>query len=343
MKEKTVRIGFTEVKGTLEGILRRQGFSDARAELCARLFSETSLDGVYSHGLNRFPQFIDYVGKGFVIPGNEPTQVQAGQNFERWDGNRGPGNLNAWFCMERAIGLARGSGTGIVALRNTNHWMRGGTYGLQAAGSNCIGICVTNTMPNMPPWGGRESRVGNNPFIIAVPHEPYPVLLDMAMSQYSYGKLEILARQGEMLSHEGGLDTHFRPTREPGRILESGLAMPMGYWKGSGLAIMLDLLVALLSGGMTTAGIGEQEVETLLSQLFIAIDLDRLSESRERDGIIRTVLDSVTGCPPAEPGKEVTYPGLQTWKRRQENEKKGIPVGPGTWQKILKLKEWKAD
>ena len=338
MKENTIRIGFGEVKGTLEEILLRQGFSDARAEMCARLFSETSLDGIYSHGLNRFPLFIDYIRKGFVVPGNEPYLVRADHNFEQWDGNRGPGNLNAWFSMERAIGLARKSGTGFVALRNTNHWMRGGTYGLQAARQDCIGICMTNTTPNMPPWGGREARAGNNPFIIAVPHEPYPVLLDMAMSQYSYGKLEILAQQGEMLSHEGGLDTHFRPTREPGRILESMLALPMGYWKGSGLAVMLDLLVALLSGGLSTAEIGKLEVETLLSQLFIAFDLDRLPEPGERERTVRTVLDSVTGCPPAEPGKEVSYPGLQTWKRRQENEKKGIPVNPGTWQKILNLK-----
>ncbi len=337
MSEKNIRIGFEEVKGTLEQVLLRHGFSSGRAEMCARLFSEASLDGIYSHGLNRFPQFIGYVRKGFVVPGNEPSPVDTDHNFERWDGNRGPGNLNAWFCMERAIGLARKSGTGIAALRNTNHWMRGGTYGLQAARQNCLGICMTNTTPNMPPWGGRESRTGNNPFIIAVPHDPYPVLLDMAMSQYSYGKMEILAQQGELLSHEGGLDKHFEPTRDPGQILESGLALPMGYWKGSGMAIMLDLLVALLSRGMCTTEIGNLEVETRLSQLFIAFDLDRLAGKEETERIVRTVLDPVTGCPPAEPGKRVAYPGLQTWKRRQENEKKGIPVNPGTWQKIMNL------
>ena len=74
--------------------------------------------------------------------------------------------------------------------------MRGGTYGLQAARAGCIGICMTNTKPNMPPWGGREAIVGNNPFVIAVPNEPYPFLLDMAMAQFSYGKMEVLDQRG---------------------------------------------------------------------------------------------------------------------------------------------------
>jgi 3-dehydro-L-gulonate 2-dehydrogenase len=331
------RHGYSEVKETLERILLKHGFSESRAELCSRLFTETSLDGVYSHGLNRFPLFIQYVKKGVIIPGNEPSLIRAGNNFERWDGNRGPGNLNAWFCMDRAIKLAGENGSGIASVRNTNHWLRGGTYGIQAAGQNCIGICMTNTKPNMPPWGSREVRIGNNPFIISVPYEPYPVLLDMAMSQFSYGKMEILRQQGKKLSHYGGFNSRFELTHDPDEILQSELALPMGYWKGSGMAILLDILVAVLSEGMTTAEIGTLEEETALSQVFMALDLDRFSDKQSAGRIIQTVIDSVKKSQPIEPGKEVYYPGQQTWYRRVENERSGIPVASDTWKRILQL------
>ncbi len=275
---KTIRLDYSEIESVLEKVLLNHGFRNDQAGLCARLFAETSLDGVYSHGLNRFPEFIDSVQKGIVKPDNEPSLIRSSNNFETWDGNLGPGNLNAWNCMDRTILLARKYGMAAVSLRNTNHWMRGGTYGLQAARDNCIGICMTNTKPNMPPWGGREKKVGNNPFIISVPKEPYPFLLDMAMSQFSYGKLELLDQLGEKLPFAGGFNRDLQLTDEPGAILDSQLALPMGAWKGSGLAILIDLLVSILSGGLTTNEIGKNEEEYGLSQLFIAFDLQQLSD-----------------------------------------------------------------
>lgn len=335
--DKTDRHSYGEIKDLLERILRKHGFSGERAELCARLFTETSLDGVYSHGLNRFPLFVENVTKGVIRPDKEPSLIREVHHFEKYDGNLGPGNLNAWFCMDRAVNLARKYGTGIVSLRNTNHWLRGGTYGLQAARQDCIGICATNTKPNMPPWGGRKAMIGNNPFIIAVPHDPYPVLLDMAMSQFSYGKMELLSRQDQKFSYPAGFDRDFSLTKDPGEILASELALPMGYWKGSGLAIMIDMLVAVLSDGLTTGDIGQLEDETALSQLFLAMDLEQLSDRGSGDRIVRRILDSVTGCDPVKPGDQVHYPGHRTWLRRMENEKGGIPVPEDLWEQLISM------
>ena len=334
--DNNIRLDAAGIQSVLERALGNVGFNGARACLCARLFTETTLDGVYSHGLNRFPLFLEMVRKGLVKPGNEPTLVRAVNSFETWDGNLGPGNLNAWFCMDRAIKLAKETGMGAVSLRNTNHWMRGGTYGLQAADAGCIGICMTNTKPNMPPWGGRETAIGNNPFIIAAPHEPYPILLDMAMSQFSYGKMEVLQQRGEKLPFAGGFDKDLELTDEPGAIIDSELALPMGYWKGSGLAMMIDLLVALLSGGQTTSEIGETEVEFGLSQLFMAFDLRQLADDDRRTRVIRQITESLAATTPAEAGGQVFYPGQRTWLRRQENLDKGIPVNRETWDLIAK-------
>ncbi len=130
------------------------------------------------------------VRNGSVNPGAEPWVVARHGAMERWDGRRGPGNLNAYAAMEQAIRLSREHGIACVAMANTNHWMRGGTYGWQAADAGVIGICWTNTMPNVPPWGGAEPAIGNNPLVIAVPRAKGHVVLDMAMSQFSYGALE---------------------------------------------------------------------------------------------------------------------------------------------------------
>ena len=118
-----------------------------------------------------------------------PELVGSCGALERWDGKLGIGNLNAYQAMDRAIELARRHGIGCVALANTNHWMRGGTYGWQAADAGLMGICWTNTLANLPPWGASDPRLGNNPFVIAVPRPEGHVVLDMAMSQFSYGRL----------------------------------------------------------------------------------------------------------------------------------------------------------
>ncbi len=154
-----MRIPFNHVRETLAAILAGLGFAPQRAEMCARLFAETTCDGVYTHGVNRFPRFVAMVRKGSIDVNAEPAPVARFAALERWDGRSGPGNLNAWAAMERAMVLSREHGVGCVALGNTNHWMRGGAYGWQAANAGVVGICWTNTMPNLPPWWAQKSRV----------------------------------------------------------------------------------------------------------------------------------------------------------------------------------------
>src|ERR1700721_1417634 len=123
------RIPFGEVQAALAGVLRKLGFADDRAETCARLFCETTRDGVYTHGVNRFSRFVAAIRAGSVNPAAEPEATARLGALERWDGHRGPGNLAAHAAMEHAIVLGIEHGVGCVALGNTNPWMGGGTYG----------------------------------------------------------------------------------------------------------------------------------------------------------------------------------------------------------------------
>ncbi|MBC7757741.1 MAG: Ldh family oxidoreductase, partial [Phormidesmis sp. FL-bin-119] len=164
-----MRIPFDTMKTRFTEILLKHGFILDKAHHCARIFTENSLDGVYTHGLNRFPTFISMIQEGLVDYEAVPELEGTNGLIEQWNGKLGPGMLNAEFCMARAISLAGEHGIGCVAIRNTNHWMRGGTYGWQAANDGFIGICFTNTIANVPPWGGIDPRLGNNPLVIAVP------------------------------------------------------------------------------------------------------------------------------------------------------------------------------
>lgn len=333
-----LRIPFDEVERRLAGILRGLGFGETRAELCARLFAETTCDGVYSHGVNRFARFVAMVRNGSVNPVAEARVALRFGALERWDGQLGPGNLNAWAAMERAIALSREHGIGCVAMANTNHWMRGGTYGWQAADAGVIGMCWTNTMQNVPPWGSDEAVIGNNPLVIAVPRGKGHVVLDMALSQFSYGALDSYRKRGELLPVEGGFDREGKLTRDPGAIEQSQRLLPVGFWKGSGLAVMLDMVAAMTSLGNATHAIARDPLrETGLSQMFVAMHPEALGDEVRREEIADEVVESLHRARPVEAGKPVRYPGENTLRLREENRRLGLPIEETVWAEIVAM------
>src|SRR5580698_9084415 len=121
-----LRVPYNDLYAALLRATEYLGLQGDRAAICARLFAETTRDGVYTHGLNRFPRFAEMVANGSIDVNAEPTKTAGLGAMERWDGHRGVGNLNALACIDRAMALAREHGIGGVALGNTNHWMRGG-------------------------------------------------------------------------------------------------------------------------------------------------------------------------------------------------------------------------
>ena len=333
-----LRVRFEDVGGKLADVLRSVGFSEERARLCARLFAETTCDGVYSHGLNRFPRFVATIRNGCVNPLAEPVVVAQFGGLERWDGQRGPGNLNAHAAMARGIGLSAEHGIGCVAMANTNHWMRGGTYGWQAADRGVIGICWTNTMPNLPPWGGVVAAIGNNPLVIAVPRRKGHVVLDMAMSQFSYGALESYRKRGALLPVEGGFDAEGKLTRDPGAIEKTQRLLPVGFWKGSGLAVLLDMVAAMMSSGNATRNIANDSLrETALSQVFVAMDPLTLGDAERMEQIADGVVQSLQSSRPEHEGVPVRYPGENTPQLREENRRLGVPVDERVWDEICAM------
>jgi 3-dehydro-L-gulonate 2-dehydrogenase len=328
-----IKIQFKKIKETLYSILVKEGFSKEKAEQCALIFSENTLDGVASHGVNRFPAFIERARRGIMKIDTEPEKVNALGSLEQWDGKHGIGPLNALFCTERAIELAKQSGIGCVALKNTTHWMRAGEYGWKAAEKGYPFICWTNTMPNMPPWGAKARAIGNNPLVFSIPRKDGHIVLDMAISQFSYGKMGVYRDQGKKMPYDAGFDLNGKITNDPKEILKSYLALPVGFWKGSGLSIMLDLLAGVLSGGSITSDIPEEESN--LSQVFIAFNTDNFG--KYINDYAEKLVKSLKSIPDKDTIHEVLYPGEGSLKRRKDNLKNGIPVDQKIWEKIEKL------
>lgn len=333
-----MRIEAKEMHSIFFKILVNHGVPKEYAGDWAQIFVDNSLVGVYSHGINRFKKIIEYIDKGLINIHEQCTcEVKIG-NIERWNGHCGIGPLNAQKAVLRACKLAKEQGIGIVALGNNNHWLRGGYYGSLAADQGCICICWSNTKPNMQAWGSKDTNIGNNPIVFAVPDiSKEHIILDCAVSQFSYGKIEECMLKNIELPVPGGLDEKGEPTRDPSIIYQTKRVLPMGYWKGSGLSILLDLIGTILSNGNSVMKIGTFEREIGLTQIFIVIDPLKFINIERMDQIVHDLKKSLKDSHPIQERREVYYPGELETKVRKENLKKGLPVIEAKWKEILNL------
>jgi 3-dehydro-L-gulonate 2-dehydrogenase len=339
-----IRIPFEEMRERVERILLALGL-DERAALAARLIAETDRDGVRTHGLARLPRFAEMIRAGRIDPAAKPRSVASFGALERWTGHRGPGNLAAHAAMSRAAELAAQHGVGAVALADTTHWMRGGSYGWQAAEAGFAALCWTNTLPNLPPWGATTPAVGNNPLVLAVPRRDAaghsaPIVLDIAMSQFSYGTLAAYRERGELLPFPGGFDERGELTRDPAAIERTQRALPIGLWKGSGLAFVLDVLAAMLADGRATNEIPVDPLQEVgQSQIFIALSPSALTSLEELDRIAAGAIDFLHAATPAEDGTKPRYPGEGTLRIREENMRLGVALDEAAWNALLELEK----
>lgn len=329
-------IAFDELTATLDAALQRAGFDPPRAARLADVFARNSLEGVYSHGVNRFPRFLGEIQNGIVRLDTRPETVAALGGMEVWDGHFGPGPLIAEQAMGRAAALAADHGVACVSVRCTNHWLRPGRYGLQAADAGMAAILFTNTSGNMPAWGAVDPRLGNNPIVLAIPREKGHILVDMAMSQFAYGKLEVAALSGQKLPIPGGFDENGALTDDPAAILASHRILPTGYWKGAAMSLALDCMTAALSLGRTVSVIRRDSLpERGLSQVFIALNFRALVDPAQADRLLDEELDDLLGSTPVPGGAPVRYPGQNREATARENLERGVPVNEQTWDKVL--------
>lgn len=327
------------VKRMSRGLERFLNAQDAKR--FAEIFAGNSLDGVYSHGMNRYPRYLSDMESGLCdAKVTQAERVSGLGGLEVWDAHFGVGPLIAQQMAERAIELARTHGIACVALRNNSHWLRAGRYGLMMADAGMMGLCMTNTCMNLVAYGAKEPSTGNNPITIAIPRRAGSLVMDMAVSQYAFGKLEIMAQEGGMLDTPCGYDTDGNLTNDPQKIVESGLMTPMALWKGSALSIMIDLMVSMLSLGRTSLTIGTPaDGEKGMSQMFVCMNPAAVIDMDKAEAQMEKTIAFLNSLEPKDGVHGVHAPGENLEKTRARNRECGIPVTEDTWQKIVNASE----
>ena len=331
------RVAYEEMVAQFTRVLGKHGFTPSDAKDAAVIFAQNSLSGVYSHGLNRFPRVVSYLERA------RSTHLPAPSASPAWQyGALGrPPRLrpaertarNGACLRPRQRERRRHRGIGQQQPLDARRHLR-----LAGRRKSCIGICWSNTAPNMPAWGAKDCRIGNNPLILAVPRsDGQHVMVDCALSQFSYGKLESTRLAGRQLPVPGGCDEDGQPTTDPAAIEKSGRALPIGYWKGSGLSILLDLIATLLSGGNAVHTIGTFGDEIGLTQIMIAIDPTKFGTVEENDAVIDAILADIKASTPARPDGEVRWPGEGMLRTIKENRELGVPVVEEIWESVLKM------
>ena len=217
--------------------------------------------------------------------------------------------------------------------------MRGGTYAWKIAESGKIGISWIATESCMPMWGSDEPSVGNNPFCMAVPRENGEIVLDMAMSQYAYGKLGVYRLAGKQLPYPGGFDENGNLTSDPSEIEKSRRILPAGYWKGSSFALVLDLVASALANGKTGSDLDDEKRGSCTGccQVFIAIDPYLFGD---KDIVQKKWNDRVERADKAhliDSSHPVKCPGENTLQRRKISMQEGINVDEKIWEQIQTL------
>jgi 3-dehydro-L-gulonate 2-dehydrogenase len=158
------------------------------------------------------------------------------------------------------------------------------------------------------------------------------------MAQFSYGQMEAAAMRGEQLPVPGGYDEDGNISADPVKISKTWRVLPIGFWKGSGMSILLDLIAAVLSGGRSTYRVGQLgSDEYQLSQMCIAIDARGIAGEHFLSTAVNEVLDDIKASQRVDPKNEVLYPGEKEKMVRAENMAKGIPVEDAVWAKIKAL------
>ena len=173
------------------------------------------------------------------------------------DGGNSMGQIGAAFAMGQAIERARTHQVALAAVRGSNHCGAMAYYPMLALSEDMIGVAATNALPTMAPWGGVEKILGINPLAVAIPAgEERPIVYDAAFSGSSHGKLRVYDQKGLEIPEDWAFDRDGRPTTDAGRALE-GLLQPIVAYKGTGLALVMGVFSALLSGAASGTELGD--------------------------------------------------------------------------------------
>lgn len=312
------------------------GSSETEAGLVADQLVRANLSGHDSHGIGMMPTYVDAVKGGRLFPNRHATVARDGGAVLVVDGNRAFGQVSGFEATNMAIDRAKETGVCLMGLRDSFHIGRIGHWGEQCARAGMVSIHFVNVAGHRPlvaPYGGADARFTTNPICIAIPaRDGNPAaLLDMATSVIAMGKARVARNKGEKVPDNSVLDQAGNVTNDPNALFtaEPGAIIAFGDHKGSGLAIMCEILGAALTGGQTIAPKNERDGSALNSMLSIVINPEAMTTTEGLIGEATAFLDYVQESRLRSGFDEVLIPG-QPEQRSRERRATAVPVDDGT-------------
>lgn len=334
-----------------KAILIKCGMSGPDAQTLSANLIDADVRGIDSHGIVRLAAYAQQLRSGEIRARPEIVLVERSPVSAIIDGGGGFGVIVGIKGMEWAIEAAKANGLGMVGVRNVGHFGTASYFTRWAASRGPIGIAMTNTSPVVAPAGGIEPRIGNNPISIAIPDGKggTSFCLDIAMSVVSRGRVKIYSLAGEALPPGWALDINGQPTTDADAAL-GGALLPFGDYKGTGLAIAIEILTAALTGGQLTQNVrhggftvaGNDEHDdsrsVTIGNLFMAIDSGVFRDSSLFQADVESILTYVTGAR-GLPNSAVRIPGEPEMDAETDRTVYGIPLSLSTLASLMKIGE----
>jgi len=330
-----------QLKAFCTAVLMRLGVPSDEAALVSEVLVEADLRGVESHGVIRLPSYVERLSAGGTNSKPNIQAVRETRTTAVLDGGNGLGHLVGVRAMELAMAKATEGDCAFVAVRNSNHYGTAAYYAEMAARRDMIGLSFTiSGMLLMPPWGGVEAMLGNNPLAIAFPTDrEFPIVLDMACT-VARGKILIAAKKGAKIPPDWATGPDGLPTTDPAEALK-GFLLPVGGPKGYALALVVGLLCTMLSDASFGTEIGQLHKQTDIPQnvghLFGVLPIsafEDIGHYKQRIGKAIQDLQSVKKAPGVE---QIYLPGEREYLLLQERRRQGIPISRGVFQDLQEI------
>ena len=341
MDTERVRVQRADLERFCEGIFRALGLSAYDAGAAALVLVAADARGIPSHGVGRLWRYVAGLRTGLMLP-DVPVETVAETPASLVVNAHGAmGAPVSVRTMERTIEKAKGSGAAFASVRDSNHVGIAAYYAMMALEHDMIGIAMTNTAALGVPTFGKEARFGTNPLAFAAPADKEGAfVLDMSTTVVTRGKIEVHDRLGRELPDGWAVDTNGTPSRDAAEVLHDTLhrlgggILPLGGpgelfggHKGYGLAVMIDILCAVLSGATFGAGVVDTEASSArVSHFFGAIRIDGFRDPLDFRRDMDRMLESLRTTLPAEGAERVWFAGQKEFEREKASIAAGVPV-----------------
>ena len=310
-----------------------------KAKLTAASLVAANLRGVDSHGVQLLAFYVEQIEYGDLNPSAEGHVISENGGCMIFHAEDGLGQHVADVCSDHAIRLAKQHGLAMVISRESNHFGAAAYWAQKMAAAGQVGIVMCDASAIVPPWQAKQNRLGTNPICMAVPG---PWLLDMATTTVAANKIFKAAFNNQPTIPPGwAMDSEGVPTTDTQTALK-GLIMPLGGYKGSGLAMMVEILCGALSGGAISTELGGIRIrgrKFRVNQTFLAIDIARFMPVAEFTARVEKLVAMIKSAAPATGYDEVLVAGDPERRMEEQRKREGIPLGAGTWQTLVKIAE----